>query len=89
VCQVICERGDREGVTGRATGGQRRGRMEGDGSEGTRERRRRARPRQNGREGKMCSVKKEAKELRRPTSPPCTCRLVNCVCGVGDGWSCT
>jgi len=29
VCQVICERGEREGVTGGATGGQRRGRMEG------------------------------------------------------------
>ena len=29
MCQVICERGEREGVTGGATGGQRRGRMEG------------------------------------------------------------
>jgi hypothetical protein len=29
VCQVICEREEREGVTGGATGRQRRGRMEG------------------------------------------------------------
>ena len=39
--------------------------------------------------GKCVAVKKEAKELRHPNSPFCTCRAVNCVCAVGDGWSCT
>ena len=39
--------------------------------------------------GKCVAVKKEAKELRHPNSPFCTCRAFNCVCAVGDGWSCT
>jgi hypothetical protein len=39
--------------------------------------------------GKCVAVKKEAKELHHPTSPSYTCRAFNCVCAVGDGWSCT
>ena len=39
--------------------------------------------------GKCVAVKKEAKELRHPNSPFCTCRAVSCVCAVADGWSCT
>jgi hypothetical protein len=88
VRQVWSEREEREKVMGGATGGQRRGRMEGRRARRDQERRRGVRPRQNGREGEICSVKKEAKELRRPVSPPCTCRVVNCVCVVGGGWSC-
>ena len=38
--------------------------------------------------GKCVAVKKEAKELRHLASPSCTCRAANCVCAVGDGWSC-
>jgi hypothetical protein len=64
-CQVISEREEREGVTvtGGATGGHWGGRTgdrtreERDGRGATT-----TRPRQNGQEGEMCSVEKEAKE---------------------------
>jgi hypothetical protein len=75
------ERGDR-----RAEERQKRAQTDGEWGRGDRGQRR---PRQNGQEGEMCSVGKEADDLRRLPSPSCTYRVVNCVCGVDGGWSCT
>jgi hypothetical protein len=74
------ERGDR-----RAEERQKRVQTDGEWERGDRGQRRQ---RQNGQEGEMCSVGKEAKDLRRLPSPPCTCRVASFVCGVDDGWSC-
>jgi hypothetical protein len=78
VHQSVLAREECEGVMRGATGGQRKGRNEvqneGNWTDD------RTRPRQNGQEGGMSSVGKEAKDIRRLPSPPCTCRVVNCVC---------
>ena len=89
VRQMVSEREECEGVTGGATGGQRRGRMEDQkGGPGGRDRRAEERPRQNGQEGKVCSVKKEAKETLHLHLYVQSGQLANCVCAVCDGWSC-
>ena len=84
--KVALQREERKGVTKGATGRRGRGRMEGRWAR--REGRGRDRDRTDKR-GKCVAVKKEAKELRHPISPFCTCRAANCVCAVADGWSCT
>ena len=75
------ERGDR-------TAGERQNGGQVGQKGGTRRKKGRDRDRTDKR-GKCVAVKKEAKELRHPISPFCTCRAANCVCAVGDGWSCT
>ena len=75
------ERGDR--TAGERQNGGQMGQKGGTrGAEGRREVK-------EGMEEGCVAVKKEAKELRHPASPLCTCRAVNCVCAVGDRWSCT
>jgi hypothetical protein len=71
------ERGDR-----RAEERQKRVQTDGEWERGDRGQRR---PRQNGQEGEMCSVGKEAKDLRRLPSPPYTYRVANCVLCVWRG----
>jgi hypothetical protein len=89
-------RGECEGVMRGATGEQRSDAISTEKHDapppqgiGTDEGTDKSRQRQRRRVEKNCSVEKEAKELCRLTSPPCACRVANCVCGVGDGWSCT
>ena len=76
------------GAQGRRGGGRMEGRRVRSQKGGTRGKTGRDRDRTDKR-GKCVAVKKEAKELRHPNSPFCTCRAVSCVCAVADGWSCT
>jgi hypothetical protein len=73
-CQATCEREERGGVTGGGRGDRRaeerqKAECRADAPDGTKGEVDAPRPRPNGQEGEMCSVRKEAKELRLSELP--------------------